>query len=239
MKNHLSFSIIREMKYILISLALILICGFFASEILALRCITTDGLQVEEVRRVIKKCMKKITSSDDGEDVRGYEEYENFESEDFEMKDVNNGRGGGNGGSSNNNDRMNANNNYNPRFNQYDERSTQTGGNYYEMNRPRNNRHDPWVQQQFNPYQQPSPYMHDRGNNNYFGSNQQRGDSRNNNNNNNNNHTHQNKNINNDNSTDKHERDRACIFQCFFQELKMVMYSRLLFPFQFFFSRYC
>jgi hypothetical protein len=220
MKNHFSFSIIREMKCILISfcLSLILICGFFASEILALRCITSDGLQVEEVRRVIKKCMKKVTSSDDGDDVRGYDEYENFESVDYEMKDVNNGRGGNGGSRDNNNDRMNANNNYNPRFNQYDERSTQTGGNYYEMNRPRNNRHDPWVQQQqqFNPYQRPSPYMHGSGNNNYFGSNQQRGDFYNN-------RAHQNKNTNNDNSTDKHERDRACILQCFFQELKMVM----------------
>lgn len=203
MKNHLSFSIISEMKCIL----LILVCGF-ASEILALRCITSDGLQVEEVRRVVKKCMRKVTSSDD---VRGYDEYENFESADYEMKDVHNG--GRN--RDNNNDRMNVNNNYNPRFNQYDERSTQTGGNYYEMNRPRNNRHDPWAQQQqqpqYNPYQ-----MHGSGHNNYFGSNQERGDFYNG-------RAHQNKNINNDNATDKHERDRACILQCFFQELKMVM----------------
>lgn len=215
MKNHFSFSIIREMKCILI--LLLLICGF-ASEILALRCITTDGLQVDEVRRVIKKCMKKITSAandDEDDDLKNYDEYENYENVDYGMKD-----NGSVGGRDTNNDRMkNRNNNYNPHFNQYDERSAQTGGNYHEINRPRNDRPDPWLQQQqhqpFNPYQQQSPYnsMYDGGNNNYFANNQ-RGHSYGNN--------YQNKNTNDNSTNDKHERDRSCILQCFFQELKMV-----------------
>lgn len=206
MKNHFSFSInIREMKCILISLLILLVSGF--ASISALRCITTDGLQVDKVRRVMKKCMKKVTTSgkDDDDD-----EYENFESVDYEMKD----RGGSVGGrDSNNNDRMNRNNNYNPRLNQYDERSAQTGGNYYqEMNRPRNDRLDPWMQQQqqFNPYQQQSPPSY---NNNYFAGNQ-RGDF----------NGYQNKNANDNSTSSQHEKDRACIFQCFFMELKMVIF---------------
>lgn len=209
MKNHFSFSIIiREMKCILISLLILLVCGF-ASRISALRCITTDGLQVDEVRRVVKKCMKKVTVDDD--ETKNYDEYENFEgSKDYEMKD----RGSG-GARDTNNDRMNRNNNYNPRFNQYDERSAQTGGNYYqETNRPRNDRHDPWMQrqqQQFNPYQQQSPPSY---NNNYFASNQ-RGDF--------NSNGYQNKHANDNSTSDKHEKDRACILQCFFVELRMVI----------------
>lgn len=209
------------MKCILISSLLIILCGFALEEIWALRCITTDGLQAEEVRRIVKKCMKKVTSSGGSDDVKNYDEYENFENVDYEMKD-NNG-----GSRDTNNDRMSGNNNnYNPRFNQYDSRSSQTGGNYYEMNRPRNDGHDSWMQQQpqqFNPYQQPpSSYS----SNNRLAYNQ-RSDFYG--------YQNNNKNSNNDNSTssssssssDKHERDRSCILQCFFQELKMVMNSCL------------
>jgi hypothetical protein len=166
--------------------------------------------------------MKKVTSSD-GDEVKSYDEYENFEIGDYEMKDNNNNNGVG--GKDNHNDRMNGNNNYNPRFNQYDERSTQTGGNYRRTHRPRNDRYDPWQQQQqqqqqpFNPYQTQLTSPYGDGNNNYL-SNNQRADI---------NHNDSNYNPNkspNDNSTsDKNERDRSCILQCFFQELKMVLNS--------------
>jgi hypothetical protein len=206
---------------------LIFLCGFASVRILALRCITSDGLQSDQVRKIMKKCMKKVTSSDGGDEVKNYDEYENFEIGDYEMKDNNNNNNGG-GGKDNRNDRMNENNNYNPYFNQYDERSTQTGGNYRRTYRPRNDRYDPWQQQQqqqqqqpFNPYQtqltSSSSYAYVGGNNNYL-SNNQRADS-----NRNDSNYSQNKNPNDNSTSDKSERDRSCILQCFFQELKMVL----------------
>lgn len=231
---HLRFSICSEMKYTLICL-LILVCGFFGTNIFALKCTTPDGLQVDEVRKVIKTCMRKIATVDsDDAELKNYDEYENFET-DYDSNSSNNGkyfegeRGVSNGGNARrNNDRMNNNynNNYDPsRVNHNYDHRPQTGGNYNEMNR-RNDRHDsPPLQR--NPYQ---PYTYADDNNNF---NNQRGgsinsfqyDGRNGN-------TQKSKRNNNDNSNanataasehdDKHERDRSCILQCFFQELKMV-----------------
>lgn len=211
-----------EMKCILIFL-LILVCGFFASDILALKCVTPDGLQVDEVRKVIKKCMKKVTATDfDADHERNYEEYENFEgnyeSESENRKDKQQQqqqRKEGGNARHRSNDRMNNYNNPSRIGHDYD--YSQTGGNYHEeMNRRRNDdRHDP---SQYNPYQYTygdnDNFNNQRGNFHYSSSSS---NGRNKNNNN------------NDNSTaaaavdiDKHERDRSCILQCFFSELKMV-----------------
>ncbi|KAG5677301.1 hypothetical protein PVAND_007070 [Polypedilum vanderplanki] len=191
------------MTCILICL-LILGCGFLASNILALKCVTPDGLQVDEVRKVIKKCMKKVTSDVDSDMLKIYDEYENFDDQQSEREVSGNDSARYRG----NNRMNNYNNNYNPsrpRVGHNYDYYSQTGGNYR-----RNDRHDP---SQYNPYQ--LTY----GNNNNYNNNQRRNFHYNSNG--------QNKN-NNDNSTavaavdiDKHERDRSCILQCFFQELKM------------------
>jgi hypothetical protein len=202
------------MKCILVCL-LILVCGFLAPEVSTLKCVTPDGLQVDEVRRVIKKCMKKIATS---VELKNYDEYENFESEEPEEREDDSGNDARRRG---NNDRMNNNydNNYNPRSRHdydYPQQQQQAGGNYREMNRRRNDRHDPSSQSPspHNPYQ--LAYADDGSNNSrrgsYYGRNKKSSSSSGSNN--------------NDNSTvvdvDKHERDRSCILQCFFQELKMV-----------------
>lgn len=213
---HCKYSIEHKMKFILIFLAFFSLINFI-QEVLALRCVTSDGLQIEDVRKVIKKCMKKITldydsiTNDDrseGEnEAKSYYQYENFD-EDYEMRnkdlDTNEKKRDENvNGSRRNNDRMNNySKNYNPSRLNHNYDYPQTGGNYYENNR-RNDRHD---SPQYNPYQ--FTYNDNNNFNNqrssfYSSSNSQ--------------------NKNNYNSTnDKGERDRACILQCFFQELKMV-----------------
>jgi hypothetical protein len=202
---HNSICAQHEMKCILICL-LILICGFLASNVSTLKCVTPDGLQVDEVRKVIKTCMKKVTDTDSAE-LKNYDEYENFDSgsdKDSERRE------GGRRDSARHNGRMN--NNYNNNYNHnYDYPQQHTGGNYREVDR-RNDRPTDPSQHHYNPYQ-----LTYADNNNFSN---QRG-----------NFHHgsgQNKN-NNDNFTaapaadvDKHERDRSCILQCFFQELKMV-----------------
>jgi hypothetical protein len=189
------------MKWIL----LIFICGFFASDILALRCVTSDGLQVDEVRRVVKKCMKKIANVDSLDDMtKNYDEYENFDDDNGNEDEGDERSSDGNSRKKNNNHNSNQFNNH-----YYDYQLT---GRNYEMSR--RNSHLP----QYSQYSQ-------------YSDNNHRGDFYGNNN--------QNKNNNNDNSTshggDKSERDRSCILQCFFQELKMVctneqLHMRSLFP---------
>ena len=210
------------MKYILIFLAFLTL-NIFHREILALRCVTSDGLQIEDVRKVIKKCMKKITvdydsiNNDDrseGEnEAKNYYQYENFD-EDYEMRNKDLGtnekkRDENVSSSRRNNDRMNNySKNYNPsRLNHnYDYPQTpQTGGNYYEMSR-RNDRHD---SPQHNPYQ--FTYNDNNKFNNQRSSFYSSSSSSNSQNKNNYNSTN-----------DKGERHRSCILQCFFQELKMV-----------------
>jgi hypothetical protein len=209
----------KKMNFALI-FEVFLFLNIFYREILALKCVTSDGLQIEDVRKVIKKCMKKLTvdydsidSYDriDGEnEAKNYYQYENFD-EDFEMrnKDLDTNeeeRDKHISSSRQNNDRMNNyGKNYNPsRLNHnYDYQQTpQTGGNYYEMNR-RNDGHD---SPQYNLYQ-----FKYNDNNNF---NNQKSTFHSNN-------TSQNKN-NYNSANDKGERDRSCILQCFFQELKMV-----------------
>jgi hypothetical protein len=196
------------MKCILHFNLLILICGFFASKILALRCVTSDGLQADEVRRTVQKCMRKVTDADN---VKNYDEYENFDAEYDARNEKDSERGGtSNSGSSNSNSRHNNrmnnyNNNYNPPQNNqyYDQHrlQMQTGGNYYDMNRRNDDRHDP-MRRSNNPYQYASS-----GNYNFNRPSDFYG---------------QNKKNRNDNSTDKHESDHSCVLQCFFQEMKMV-----------------
>lgn len=152
-----------------------------------------------EILSVVRKCMKKVTESDS--DVKNYDEYENFDNDyessrhrDLNVEDTSRSAG--------NYDRARPNtfgNGFNPRINQHYE--PQTGGNYYD---PRfNDRRD----------SNSNPYHHTYNDNNNF-------NNRNNNfygSRNNNDSRH------NSNSTnDKHEKDRACVLQCFFQELKMV-----------------
>lgn len=209
------------MKCILITLA-ILFFNILNQEVLALRCVTSDGLQIEDVRKVIKTCMKKITAdydsikndgrSDSENEAKSYYQYENFD-EDYEMRnkdlDTNEKKREENVSSlRRNNDRMNNySKNYNPsRLNHnYDyPQTSQTGGNYYEMNR-RNDRHES---------PQYSPYQFTYNDNNNFNNQQSSFYSSSSSNS---------QNKNNYNSTnDKGEKDRSCILQCFFQELKMV-----------------
>ena len=140
--------------------------------------------------------MKKVTESDS--DTKNYDEYENFDNDyqQSNQRDLNHREDTSR--SSGNYDRARPNtfgNGLNPRINQHYEQ--QTGGNYY----------DP----QFNDRRDSNPYQHTYNDNNNF------------NNRNNNFHGSRNNNDSRHNSTnDKHEKDRACILQCFFQEFKMV-----------------
>lgn len=136
--------------------------------------------------------MKKVTQSDS--DTKNYDEFENFDN-DYEMPS--NHRDADKAGNSrrNNNERPSNTygNNFNPRINQHYD--AQTGGNY---NDPRtNDRRDA------NPYQLTYNDNNNVNNRNNFYGSQNHNDGRRN------------------DSTDlKH--DRACVLQCFFQELKMV-----------------
>lgn len=205
---------------------LILCCGF-ASDILALRCASADGLSVEDVRKgrrelnenfvkycdfeiifpVVRKCMKKVTQSDS--DAKSYDEYKNFDN-DYETSNRRDSNREDTSRSSSNYDHARPNtfsNSFNPRTNQHYD--PQAGGNYNDL-RPDSN-----------------PYQHTYNDNNNF------------NNRNNNFHGSQNNNDgrrNDSTSTnDKHEKERACILQCFFQELKIVrrwsFIAFFLFPF--------
>lgn len=163
----------------------------------------------EMIFPVVRKCMKKVTQS--GSDAKNYDEYENFDN-DYETSNRRDSNREDTSRSSSNYDRANTfGNNFNPRINQHYD--PQTGGNYYD---PRaNDRRDS------------NPYQHTYNDNNNF------------NNRNNNFHGSQNNNDGRRNdsssSNDKHEKERACILQCFFQELKMVrrwsFIANLLFPF--------
>jgi hypothetical protein len=147
--------------------------------------------------------MKKVTRSDP--DAKNYDEYENFDN-DYESSNHRELNREDTSRSPSNYDRRLSTygSDYNPRINQHYD--PQTGGNYHD---PRaNNRRDS------------NPYQHTYNDNNNF------------NNRNNNFHGTRNNNDgrrNNDSrsSNDKHEKDRACTLQCFFQELKMV--RRVLF----------
>jgi hypothetical protein len=199
------------MKCILI--CLLILCGGFASDILALRCATPDGLSVEDVRKgerkadgllhslffrcfvsfaVVRRCMRKVTHSDS--DGQNYEEYENFEGE-YEPPNHRNP----NKEPSVSRGQFDPSNTYggrsiNPRINQHYD--PQTGGNYYDP--MPNGRRDA------NPYQFTSNNNeHVNSRNNFYGSRNHNDGRRN-------------------DSNLQHERDRACILQCFFQELKMV-----------------
>lgn len=136
--------------------------------------------------------MKKVTQSDS--DTKNYDEYENFEN-DYETQS--NHRESSNG-KQNNNDRSNTyGKNFNPRINQHYD--PQTGGNY---NDPRaNDRRDS------NPYQ-----FSNNDNNNFNTRNNFYGRR---------NHNDGHRNDSSDSNHQK-EKDRACILQCFFEELKMV-----------------
>jgi len=200
------------MKCILI--CILIVCGGFASQISALRCISPDGLTLDEVRGVIKRCMKKVGDGDAAAAANGrqseYEEYDNFE-DSYErhkpMPGSDRTRNYGN------------NQNYNLRHDHQQQQqqqpyyhgSQQTGGNYRESN-GRNgwlqNHQQPQQQQQ---QQQHNPYQFTYNDNNNF--NGQSNGRNSNSNNNNNGHR-------NDSTA---ERDRSCIVQCFFQELKMVL----------------
>lgn len=203
------------MKCISLLILMIFSCVIFETE--ALRCASPDGLQVEDVRKVIKKCMKRVTvdyestdgqvddDDDENDDEKNYGEYESESNDDYEIRNkdskMNERRGRDHkniGDSRRNNDRMNNySKNYNPTRLNHNYDYPQTGGNYYGMSQ-RNDRHD---ESQYSPYQ--STYS---GNNNF---NQQG-------------NFYGSQNKNNDNSTaDKQERDRSCILQCFFQEFKM------------------
>lgn len=143
---------------------------------------------------VVKKCMKKVTESDS--EKKDYDEYENFEADqESHRRDLNHED---TSRSSSNYDRARPNtfgNDFNPRINQHYQ--PQTGGNYYD---PR-----------FNDRRDSNPYQNTYNDNNNF------------NNRNNNFYGSRNHNDGRHNTTnDKHEKDRACILQCFFQELKMV-----------------
>lgn len=197
------------MKCILICLLIFWFSGF-GSEILALRCSSPDGLSVEDVRKgrrvnsfsfhqslipiltVVRKCMRKSQYPESGS--KNYDEYDNFESgsETSSYNERSNKR------NNNNNDRLNTyGNNFNSRVNlQYDPK---TGGNYNEQRS--NDRAD------ISSYQSSSTY-NDNNNSNNRNSNRNYSDDRR-----------------NDSGSDagfRNERERACILQCFFQELKMV-----------------
>lgn len=125
------------MKCILIYL--LIVCGGFGSEVLALRCASPDGLSVDEVRRVVKKCMKKVIDDD-------YQEYENFD-DDYEMPSrPDHSASNSQTNSRNDNNRGNSNG---PSYNQQTgpHYEPQAGGNYYGSN-TKNNRRD-----HFNSYQ--------------------------------------------------------------------------------------
>jgi hypothetical protein len=145
--------------------------------------------------------MRKVTLSDS--DSKSYVEYENFE-DDYETsnhRSINKEEKNRRGSI----DRSNTyGHNFNPRINQHYE--PQTGGNY---NDPRaNDRRDS------NPYQFTYNDNNNANNRNNFYSSRNNNDGR--------------RNDSNDSNL-RHERDRACILQCFFQELKMV--KKNFFPF--------
>lgn len=151
--------------------------------------------------------MKKVTQSED--DIKNYDEYENFENN-FESKsnnrDSNSNKDGNSRRNNNNNHLFTHSNNIDPLISQqYD---PETGGNNYDR---ANDRRDA------NSYQ--FTYNDNNNFNNrykFYGSQS---------------HDDGHRNDSNDANV-QHERDRTCVLQCFFQELKMV---RRAFSFYFFF----
>lgn len=150
--------------------------------------------------------MKKFSQSDT--DTKNYDEYEDSEN-DYE----NSVRRDKEGNSRQNyNDRSNTyGNNYNPRINQHYDR--QAGGNYN-------------VPMTIIDKRDSNPYQSTYNDNNNFNNRNNLHSSRNNNDGR--------RNDSNDSNL-RHERDRACILQCFFQELKMVKEVLFFFLFQLFF----
>ena len=188
------------------SLVIILFIYFadVVEEILALKCTSDEGLTTEEVRKVVRKCMRK--NNDDGYQ-KYYDEYENFESDDDENDKQRGGFEISNSRRTNDRNRQHS-NNYNARQN--NDQQQQGAGNYNDMMNNRNDRNG-----NQNPYQ--SNNNNNRYNDNYNSNNDQNGNNGYNNNNN-----HSNNRNNNHNGSDKAEKDHSCILQCFFQELKMV-----------------
>lgn len=204
----------------LLSLLLLATCMGLLKTISALRCRTEDGPSSDEVRKAIQTCMKRISS--EAENKSSDESYDSYDSyySDASQSEENNQRDGKQANNQRGNGRDHGDGDKNG-----DRNSNKNGGNHQISNRDRKEDgrqperdygYDGGNNGRFGRYKR--QYYNDNPNNGYgnngYQQNMQRYDRDRNN--------FQNSNGKNfRNASDNVNRDRACLMQCFFQELKM------------------
>ncbi|XP_055619284.1 general odorant-binding protein 71 [Toxorhynchites rutilus septentrionalis] len=205
-------------RWMLLSLLLLVILVGLLDNSSALRCRTQDGPSSEEVRKVIRTCMKRVTTETDNETSNENNESSDSsypdanQSEENGQRDINDARQGnqrGNGRNNGGGDRTNdRNSDKNGENRQNNNRNRNEGERYSE----RDFGYGGWGNGRSGRYKR--QYYNDRSNNGYGNGYQE-----------NNRYDRDQRNFQGFNGNSSHNasvgRDRACLMQCFFQELKM------------------
>ncbi|XP_055594184.1 general odorant-binding protein 71 [Uranotaenia lowii] len=221
-----------------VCLLVLVILLFLLEGALGLKCRTEDGPSSEEVRRVIKLCMKRIATESKNRSSDEYEDYDSSYDDEDDKKGGANGKGGvftlknmtSNGGQGQNRGRSDGRRDDRRRTDRTRDRDRTRGRDYPDY-RGRND-YDYGMRRRGgygngDPYGQPSRYKRQYYNDvpqyGYGGYNYQQNVRYNQERNNFMNNTSSNTNSNSsNNATDAEtQRDRACLMQCFFQEMKM------------------